>query len=209
MDKIKIGEIKRQSLMLMFPELELTANDRSKDSLNDLINGLLCDPSLKSYLDSMVPAINRALGKIEEAGASKAEIKEISTAELAPLAGGYYLDLEKIGARYVKEIYKGNIKIPFSYLDSGAVLIKGQGNLKILYKPKIERISTASGASEEINLPTEVLEIIPYFVKAELLLGENDKDAALAMAEFEKALGCLSFSAESGEVSAVYSLCEV
>ena len=209
MDKIKIGEIKRQSLMLLFPELELSAYENDSDSLNSLMDGLLCDPSIKSYLDSMAPAINRALGKIELAGAQKTEIKELNTAELTPLAGGYYLDLDKIGAKTIKEIFKGRSKIPFSYSDKSGALIYGEGDLKILYKPKIKRISQASDHGTEINLPREVAEIIPYFVKSELLLPENESESRLSLNEFEKSLATFSDCLGAFEINSVYSLSEV
>ena len=45
---MKIGEIKKQSLLLVFPEIEARFDATDEKSANEGISELKCDPSLRS-----------------------------------------------------------------------------------------------------------------------------------------------------------------
>ncbi len=207
MVKIKIGEIKRQALMLIFPELELQLDEENEKSLCDLLNNLRCDPSIKSYLDSMPPAINRALGKIEGCGATKTKIVEISEDSLEYQNGGYRLNLESLdNALYVKEIYKNGKSISFDTLERDAILINEKGNLKVYYKPRLARISNKTDESQELNLPRDVAEIIPYYIKSELVYEDDKESSKDSLNEFNSRLLSLADKWEYGQIKSVYKL---
>ena len=75
---MNIGEIKRQALQLIFPELELSFDESDNEATNEKIRALRCDPSLRGYLDASVPAINRAISIIEAKGLSRTKSKQIT-----------------------------------------------------------------------------------------------------------------------------------
>ena len=138
---MKIGEIKRQTLIMIFPELELSVNEEDKESLKDLFIRLRCDPSLKSYIDACVPAINRAIGLAEIHGALPKETP---------------------------------------------------------------RISEKTGEDTELNLPREIGEIMPYFVKAEITRGDDPEGSE---AEEKRYISLISRMGRQNEaVVTVYSI---
>ena len=68
MEKIKLGEIKAHSIMLLFPDLELSYDSGSEDSLKGVIENLKYDPNTKDILLACTPSINRAFTIIEKRG---------------------------------------------------------------------------------------------------------------------------------------------
>ena len=141
---MKIGEIKRQTLIMIFPEIEASLNEESKESLKDLFIRLRCDPSLKSYIDACIPAINRAI--------------------------------------CLGEIY--------------GALPKGS-----------PRISEITAEDKELDLPREISEIMPYFIKAEITRGD---DPEASFNEEKRYISLISRMGQQSEaVYTVYSLSEV
>ena len=141
---MKIGEIKRQTLIMIFPEIEASVNEENKESLRDLFIRLRCDPNLKSYIDACVPAINRAI--------------------------------------CLGEIY--------------GALPKGS-----------PRISEITAEDKELDLPREISEIMPYFIKAEITRGDDPDTAA---DEEKRYISLISRMGQQNEtVYTVYSVSEV
>lgn len=210
MEKIKIGEIKCEALRLVFPELDLHFDSDNAESINSAVANLKCDPTLKGYLDSCVGAINRALSIIESKGASKTEIKTISLKGKAKIGGMVRVPLkdEVKEAHNVIAVYQNGKSVNFTKEADGILLVESQnGEAEILYNSKIPRISEKTSDSYEIELDPAILELIPYFVRSELILGEDEKGAKDAKNEFLSALNSVLIKPTGGgAVMTVYSI---
>ena len=201
---MKIGEIKKQSLLLIFPEIEARFDATDEKSANEGISELKCDPSLRSYLECSVPAINRALCEIEKAGATRVKeaVAILNGNETVENLGNQILDLYR-----VLKISQNGKSISFSE-SQGTITVSGAqaGEAKITYKASVQKIRYVTEDSEEIDLDFGVCALIPYFVAGEICEVENEARAKILR---EKFFGGLSYyvqaSASQGEVEAVYS----
>ena len=117
---MKLGEIKIQSLMLIFPSAEL---EYDESDLNEVVFVLKAHPSYASYISGSVGAINRALGIIEAQ----------------------------------------------------------------TQKP-LKRISYQTSNDSEMEFDEALAQIIPYFVKADLLLSESPSESRDAREIFDNLL---------------------
>ena len=72
-----------------------------------------------------------------------------------------------------------------------------KGELMLVYKSKIKRISHASDENSEIDLDEHIAQLIPYFVKGDLLLGQDASEAIGSRELFEKMTDELSTKNEN------------
>lgn len=190
---MNIGEIKRQALQLIFPELELSFDESDDVATNEKIRALRCDPSLKGYLDASVPAINRAISIIEVKGLSRTKTKEI-TVYGKLVNGGVIISEsgENKDIYLLKGAYQNGKSIAFEYKDGALILYARQGDVcSLVYKEKIPRIYSFTPDSTKLSLEREVAEIIPYFVKGEMQISENHECATSAFKHFYEMLDIL------------------
>lgn len=201
---MKIGEIKKQSLLLIFPEIEAHFDAESDESVNEGISALKCDPSLRAYLESCVPAINRALCEIENAGATKTK-RTLLTLENA----GGLLDLKKELPDLLKiiAIYQNGRELGYSERDTRVMLTGTQkGEIEIIYKPKAQMVRYVTEDASEIDLDDSVSCLIPYFVASELCAQENTEKAKDLRQKFTQGLAkCVAQTIAQSEVETVYS----
>ena len=66
--------------------------------------------------------------------------------------------------------------------------LKGDDKYIVMYKPKIDRIALTAASNTEINIPNEVADLIPYFIKSELYEEDEPKLAVQARNIFEAML---------------------
>ena len=79
-EKMKIGEIKIQSLMLIFPSLDF---EYDPESLSEAVSRLKANGLYTSYISASVGAINRALAVIEgEMGYAPSKITHLTGDEM-------------------------------------------------------------------------------------------------------------------------------
>lgn len=212
---MKIGEIKRQALMLIFPNIEL---EYDEDSIEDLVYSLKSSPSYSSYLSGSVGAINRALASIEQKGLSGKGSITLSLED--GVKNGGYLCFDLSRKREILQvkcvllnsgIHQGETE--FEMLDNSTLAIKCQdkkGSIQIVYSRRLARISHATSASDELLLEGGIEEIIPYFVKADLLLGERSEEAVTSRNIYEKMIEeYISKSSRELPFKTVYSLGDI
>ena len=111
-------------------------------------------------------------------------------------------------AHNVIAIYQNGKSVNFTKEADGILLVESQnGEVEILYNSKIPRISEKTSDSYEIELDSAILELIPYFVRSELILGEDEKGAKDAKNEFLSALNSVLIKPTGGgAVMTVYSI---
>lgn len=183
---MKIGEIKLQSIALMYPEYKLvyTPDDAS---ITSTLEALSLDPSFSDYLSSMVGAINRALVCFEIKGLTKAKEIKISTSECEAVSfNRVKIPLDKKEVLYVESVFD-SCGTSLDFEDTQELFVQ-RGTFKgytIKYKERLPKISHVTGNNFVIPLNEELLMLIPYFVKGELLRGESPSEAEASRKEFE------------------------
>ena len=189
---MKIGEIKRQSLQLIFPELELSFDESDDTATNEAIRALRRDPSLRGYLDACVPAINRAFSIIECKGLSRIRKKEIIPHGRL-VNGGIKIDLENEHNDIYKVVgvYQNGKELAYKNQDNSLIMYAQEKPCLVVYKSRVPRIFSYTPDSQEIDLDIQALQIIPYFVKSELQISENYEESARALKIFYEMLGLL------------------
>lgn len=201
-----LGEIKIEALKLMFAEV----GDLSYCDIEELENSL----DYGVYLRRMNGSINRAFGRIENAGAVPYRIYKLKEEEgettyyyakyNLPTLIPDYNRLERL-VREKGYSYNGNA----AYCMEGETLVlprmKFNESYTVIYSPKIARVTEEDKGDKIIDLPEDVLAIIPYFVKADVYEEEEPSLSANARALFEQNLKELARKQES-RIYAVNSL---
>ena len=190
---MNIGEIKRQALQLIFPELELSFDESDNEATNEKIRALRCDPSLRGYLDASVPAINRAISIIEAKGLSRTKSKQITVYGKIINGGVMISQSEEYGDIYLlKEAYQNGKSIAFEYKNGALIIYAKAGSVcDLVYKEKLPRIYSFTPDSFQLDLEREVAEIIPYFLKGEMQISEDHECATSAIKRFYELLDIL------------------
>ena len=196
---MKLGEIKLEALMLIFPADELKCYEKDGDALIDKINELASDSSYNDYLTAMPGAINRCFAELEGRGFVPKKSYTVKDNDKVQIGGKVMVDLTKIPSllRVERVLAYGDFsdirEIEHGYLgDKELLLPMVNGTYVIIYTPVTGRVYHYSDDSAVIHLPEDLCEIIPYFVKSELLRAENEKEAAVARNTFEVMLEALA-----------------
>ena len=206
-----LGEIKSEALKLMFAEVgELCEADI--DTLKD-------SADYGVYIRRMNGSINRALGRIENAGAVPYKIYRLKEEEAET---SYYYAKYDLPAlvpdfnrfeRLVREMgysYNGNAAY---CMEGNNVLVlprmKFNESYTVIYSPRVKRVGEDDPGDSVIDLPEDVLSIIPYFIKGDIFEEEEPNLAINAIALFEKYLMTLAKKQESQiyAVTSIYGGC--
>ncbi len=211
---MKLGEIKLEALMMIFPGEALSVN---LEDLNEALGILRGDPNFSDYLAAMPGAINRCFGVLENSGVlptKQAELaieseRRLVRCELNALSPDYGI-LERVafegagGTGYTSEC---------DYMKESADVIllpyMGKGRFIFIYTPRLPRVSNISDEDTDVLLGRDdIASLIPYYVKSELLYTEHPDDARLARQLFEESLNGLVSHKEGyqGKVQSVYRM---
>ncbi len=204
---MKLGEIKLQALMLIFPNDVLEYNE---ENIEELIYSLKASNTYSSYLSASVGAINRAFSSIEQKGLSGKERLKLELKN--GTRQGEYIDFDL--SKYteilrINEVYLDGVAVDFNMLTDTVLNIKSLksvGAIELIYHKRLKRINHASSNNYEIKLGG-IEDTIPYFVKADLLLGERAEEAITARNIYENMLE--EYIAKNGDRASfqtVYSL---
>lgn len=191
---MKLGEIKIEALKLMFA-------DNGQDIAVEDLETLLTDETCRGYLVNMNGSINRSFSNIEDKGVLPLKVVDldISNAELvndylrfnlSDIADFYKVD------RVVYENTNGDFDSDCAHRIEANILILPeirQGEIyRLIYKPKISRITHLAKDTDEIEVPDNIAVYIPYFIKGDLFRDDEPDEANEAKNWFEQALQELS-----------------
>ena len=204
---MKLGEIKLQALMLIFPNDVLEYNE---ENIEELIYNLRSSGAYSSYLSLSVGAINRAFGSIEQKLLSgKACLNlDITTGKRQ----GEYISFDLSTYKEIlciSEVYQEGASVDFNMITDDILnvkCVKSVGTIQLIYHKRLKRINHATSNNYEIELGS-ITDAIPYFVKSDLLLGENADEATVARSIYEGMLE--EYIAKNGDKACfqtVYSL---
>ena len=80
---MKLGELKIETLMLIFPSISIDVDTESGDALNEALSNLKADPNYCDYLSAMTGAINRCFTNLESKGVLPLRYTTFSSADFA------------------------------------------------------------------------------------------------------------------------------
>lgn len=189
---MKIGEIKKEALMLMYPDALLRLDTTDDKSLEEGIRELKSNPSYEGLLESSVGAINRAIAVIEARGLSMTKCHDIASS-LCDRRGDGQLVIKTMDDLLSVEMLLCHVDektYACPYRVVGNTLVTGyrRGVFTVIYKSKVPRITPITKESHNLMLAQELCELIPYFVKAELFTQENEEEARRCRELFDRGL---------------------
>lgn len=200
---MKLGEIKVEALRLMFMGGALEIGE---DQLEDFAD----DQTYGYYLSRMPGAINRAFSIIER----RHVLPEKAVRLTAEGNGSARFHLKDI-AQDLYDVARVVCSRDGTYEPSADYAIEGgdiivhdfdkDAQYTLLYYPRIERVNTGTNNENELGLPDEIAEAIPYAIKGDLFRDDEAGEADAARAFFEAALHEIALSHERGSQGAVHT----
>lgn len=203
------NEIRAESLRIMFSGAEIDVEVNGEENGSRVGLSLLeNDENIGSFLKNMRGSINRCFSLIEAKG-----VLPDRTVSLDVTCDG------AIGSAELPDDCYSPIKIAMhsGYSARANVTWRREGNeiliydcdpeaiYVLIYKPRIKRLKKGLDDFCEIDLPENIAEHIPYFIKGDLFREDEPSEAAEARNWFEAAMSELSFSRE-GEQRSVETL---
>ncbi len=202
---MKIGEIKAQAIMLMYPDISISLDEEDAEDVERAIYELKLDPNFEGVLRSCVGSINRALSYIEGQGCGETKCVDISSVDCRRTRDARVVLKIPDDAFRVERVlcYSSGRTYELSFDIQGKDIIACYeiGTYTIIYKAKTPRITSTSADSYELSISDSLAEMIPYFVAGELFKQENIEASKGYLEYFESAVKRL------GEMSAPCHQC--
>ncbi len=190
---MKLGEIKIEALRLCFATPELSIDTEDEEVFTATLENISFNATYKDYISAMPGSINRCFSAIEHKKILRTKEKRYKKADLIVEDEIYQIPLDKkemYDVESVTLISNGviihNVKYSFLSGDRITVLPIGEKDVYIVtYTPYIPRIKSYTSDSYEIDLSEDVLALIPYFIKGDIMRVDDPNEAAEARNIFE------------------------
>lgn len=200
-----LGEIKVEALKIMFAAY---SNDFSVGELEHIAR----DDNYASYLADMVGSINRCFANIENKGVLKSKCILLENGTESEYTVSY--DLDSIDDFYRLErviAEKDGLYFPsVEYVIEGnkLVLFEKGCTYKLVYKPRIKRITPETSDGENIGVDDSIAVLIPYYIKGDVYRDDEPAEAAEARNWYEAAISEIS-QHDTGKQAFVHSVYSV
>lgn len=209
---MKLGEIKLEALMLMYPSISIPYNADDTESITEAVFNLKADTSLGELLTASVGAINRALFQLESRGLTNEAKAYLSNGALGNRRGDVLVSLDKMLTDYlaIKGLFAvcdGEVsECEYKAVSSGDIIFNMNPSCSylVVYKQAFQRITQITGDGYELSLPRELEPAILYATAAELLADEDAEKSNL----FKKELDEIAMRYESSGGSAPQVACK-
>lgn len=179
-----LGEIKLESLRLMFVNYD---NDININDIPELIK----DENYASYLNNMAGSINRCFSDIEEKLILPTKVITLTDSNLNDKYFSFDLgtipDFFEISS-IIKDgkVYESNC----NYVLEGNILLLDKaisGNeYRLIYYPRLDRVTSSTTDTTELEIPNSIACLIPYFIKGDLYRDDEPNEASEARNWFEQ-----------------------
>lgn len=186
---MKLGEIELEALKLMFVEIGYN-NDTNQ------LEKLALNENYQDYIYNMPGAINRCFSILEEKRVLPTKRLDLSRDDMGN-KGVLRYDLGKIKDffdidRIVYENDNGEYVASCDYQRAGNEIVLPPINVEerytILYKPRLERITSSTKYDYDLPVPDHIAAHIPYFIKGDLYRDDEPNEASEARNWFEAAI---------------------
>jgi hypothetical protein len=205
---MKLGEIKIEALKLMFVnyniDMEITE-----------LPQLALDENYGSYLVNMPGSINRCFSNLEEKGVLPS-VSVVLDKDDATISNGFmrfdlptlypnFFSIDRVVYENTNGEYNGN----FDYQKEENVLVLKEisdgETYRLLYKPKIDRITAITDDNTELSIPNSIACQIPYYIKGDLYREDEANEASESRNWFESAMSELH-TKQSNKTSCVKNI---
>ena len=201
-----LNDIKKAALALMFTNY---SDDLSSEDVDNLSS-----EEYTQYLVNMNASINRALGRIESAGVLPLKTQEITTATTDTVSGNFArYDLSTLASKFksisriAKETASGEYISSVKYHVEGTTLVVAPldtgDKYIVIYHWRPNRVSITAGSYTVVDVPDNIAEIIPYYIKADLYEEDEPNLALQARNIFESLLSQFVVDESSGDAGVV------
>lgn len=202
---MKIGEIKAQAIMLMYPDVSLSFDEADAQDVERAIYELKLDPNFEGVLKASVGSINRALSYIDGQGYGETKCVDISSADCQKTRDGRVLIKMPQDLLRVEDVlcYFGTRakRLCFEVRGKDIITECKSGTYTVIYKRITPRIKSTSADSGELEISNSLAEIIPYFIAGELFKQENPEASTGFFEYFQRSV------ASHGEMKAPCHRC--
>lgn len=210
---MKLGEIKAEAYRLMFADIEFT-DFSDEEYLNKTLETIEQNPNYSEYANAMTGAINRCFASLEnkrvipekrvimefsKIGVNKVDISDIAD-DIHSIDRISYLNEDK-------NLYIPSVDFAKEGRDTVIMNVMQGGEYTLIYYPKITRVKSTDGNSDDVELPDDIACLIPYFIKGELYRHDDANEAAEARNTYEAMIDelCDHSSSSYGCVDNVYT----
>lgn len=201
-----LGAIKAEALRMMQVDIDVDENN---------VHIVEEDEGFRMYYSGIPGALNRAFSNLEARRVLPKKRAELTDARVLPgRVALFSLDkvpcffaparLVVIGEHYMNE------NCPFSY-EAGYITVcqyDKDARYELLYYPAINRVTNLTLNSTGIDLPEQLAEALPYFIKAELYRMDEPGEANDARNWYEAAVEQYALSMTNGVQTKVESIWE-
>ena len=184
---MKLGNIKLESLYLCFPNPSLCVDTDDDALLTEALSCLKDDPNYSDYLNAMIGAINRCLSVFEIKGVIPKKRISVPFDASRVVNGSFVINIGDLAPDCKKvdcviTYPKGDLPSHIEFADSGdgEIFVEPLSEgacYTVRYEPLTERISPSTAESHELELPNRLAELIPYFVKGDILRVDEPEEA--------------------------------
>ena len=208
---MNLGEIKIQTLILMRAHVENGPQDICVADLPSLMG----TEAYGEYLIGMTGAINRCFSDIENKRALPTRAFVLPLAE--GVAGYVRYDLSRLLPDFretdsvVYSASDGTYRSDVPYRAEGGVLSLPAIDTSceaytLIYRPQIARVTSFTDDGVEIDVPDNIAQLIPYFLKSELYREDEVSEAEKARVFYEQGMAAVRNSREryQGSVENIY-----
>lgn len=183
-----LGEIKIEALKMM-------ALNGENDIFEQDVTRLAVDDAYREYLLNMTGAINRCFSRLETLRVLPTKVREIVPTEFSTETGRARFSLLSIedlfevkGISVERESGKITDNCEFIRIGDTVILdgISEGDRIWLLYRPALRRVSSITEASYVPEIPEDMAELIPYYIKGDLFRTDEPDEAQEAMSWFEQ-----------------------
>ena len=189
---MKLGELKIETLMLIFPSISIDVDTENDEELINTLNNLKSDSNFCDYLSAMTGAINRCFTNLEGKGVLPLFAAAFSHEAFEERGGMLCLDISdkkngKVDKVSFRNTYANSDSINFSFEGDNILLIEdfGEGVYTVTFERSIPRIKNTTGADYLVDLPDSITVLMPYFIKSEIMRTDDNEEASVARSLYE------------------------
>ena len=212
---MKLGELKIETLMLIFPSISIDVDTENGEALNDALSDLKADPNYCDYLSAMTGAINRCFTNLESKGVLPLRYTTFSSADFTLEADRLSLDISEIKGKIervdFRNLWERKENCDFT-LEGDRLTIEDrrEGVYTVVYEAEIPRIKNITGANYIIDLPDKITSLMPYFIKSEVIRTDDGDEASSARSLYEAGIAeIVNSSNRYGNQGAVESVFKI
>lgn len=168
------------------------ANDGIMSSSN--IGQYENDPNYADYMTKMNGSIARCISRMSTLKKIPCKAVMATAEQDMGFGGNWVIDLNN-----QKDIYQiarvdsqSKLNIEYENITDTKVQVGASGTYRVLYHPQGQEITAVTGNSTEIELPRNLVSLIPLYVKGDLLEEEEPNLSASARNQFEAMLDAIN-----------------